>query len=109
MAFGDALMRFMLARLPARFKTNFMGREIEAFVNPGGSTPDSMSVEDLWRTQPHLRTVVDFRAANIAQLGLQLFSVTKDEGRERDRASTAAKVLRQTQCAPTNYLMRLVF
>lgn len=95
MAFGDALMRFMLARLPARFKTNFMGREIEAFVNPGGSTPDSMSVEDLWRTQPHLRTVVDFRAANIAQLGLQLFNVTPDEGRERDRTSTAAKVLRK--------------
>lgn len=94
MAFGDALMRFMLNRLPARFRTTFMGREIDAYINPRGN-PGEMSVEDLWRTQPHLRTVIDFRAANIAQLGLKLYTVQKDGGRQQDRTSTAAQVLRR--------------
>lgn len=92
MAFGDTLARFMLGRLPARFRTTFLGREIEAFVNPG-TGPGDMSIEDLWRTQPHLRTVVDFRAANIAQLGLQAFTVGADGDRQRDRSSTLAQVL----------------
>lgn len=95
MAFGDALTRFIMARLPARFRTTFMGRTVEAFVNPSGSSPENMSVEDLWRTQPHLRTVVDFRAANIAQLGLQLFSTDGNDERKRDRTSVAAEVLRK--------------
>src|SRR5690606_29439577 len=78
--------------LPARFRTTFLGREIEAFVNPG-TGPGDMSIEDLWRTQPHLRTVVDFRAANIAQLGLQAFTVGADGDRQRDRTSILAQVL----------------
>lgn len=90
-AFGDTLMRFMAARLPARFRTTFMGRSVEAFINPGDG-PEGMTVEELWRTQPHLRTVVDFRAANIAQLGIQTFTRAGDD-RQRDRTSTAAKVL----------------
>src|SRR5690606_24135815 len=99
MAFGDTLARFMLARLPARFRTTFLGREIEAFVNPG-TGPGDMSIEDLWRTQPHLRTVVDFRAANIAQLGLQAFTVGADGDRQRDRTSILAQVL----VRPTPYM-----
>lgn len=95
MAFGDALLRFMAARIPARFRSTFMGRQVEAFINPRGDSPDTMSVEDLWRTQPHLRTVIDFRAANIAQLGLQLFKIEGEDARVRDRESTAAKVLRK--------------
>lgn len=95
MAFGDALLRFMVARLPSRFRTTFMGRQVDAFINPSGGTPDTMSVEDLWRTQPHLRTVIDFRAANISQLGLQLFEVGDDDGRKRDRTSEAAQVLKR--------------
>lgn len=92
MAFGDTLVRFMAARLPSRFRTTFMGRNVEAFINPGDG-PEGMSIEDLWRTQPHLRTVVDFRAANIAQLGLQAFRMTSNDDRERDRTSTVARVL----------------
>ena len=83
-----------MARMPARFRTTFMGREIEAFINPGEG-PEGMSIEDLWRTQPHLRTVVDFRASNIAQLGLQAYRVEEDESRVRDRSSTLARVLKR--------------
>lgn len=51
-----------------------------------------MSVSQLWRTQPHLRTVVAFRARNAAQLGLHVFRRT-DRGRERDRTSGLARAL----------------
>lgn len=94
MAFGDTLWRFMLARLPSRFRTTFMGRQVEAFINPG-ETPQDMSIEKMWATQPHLRTVVDFRAANIAQLGLHLYTDGGDAGRVRDHSSTAAQVLKR--------------
>src|SRR5699024_6947245 len=42
----------------------------------------SMMVEDLWATQPHLRTVIDVRARTIAQLGVQLFEA---DGEQRGR------------------------
>lgn len=44
------------------------------------------SVEQLWRTQPHLRTVVGFVSRNIAQLGLQAFERDADDGRNRLRS-----------------------
>lgn len=44
-----------------------------------------MSVEQLWRDQPHLRTVVDFVARNIAQLGVHVHRRMDDGGRARRR------------------------
>ena len=44
-----------------------------------------MSIRTLWRTQPHLRTVVSFRAENVAQLGLHAFTMAADGSRVRDR------------------------
>ncbi|MGC5245382.1 phage portal protein [Gordonia sp. DT219] len=44
------------------------------------------SVEDLWREQPYLRTVVTFLARNVAQLGLHTYRLGEDGGRERVRA-----------------------
>lgn len=61
--------------------------------------PENMTVEDLWATQPHLRTVVDFRARNIAQLGMKLFRADA-ETRERVRDSDVARVLR----CPNQYM-----
>lgn len=43
------------------------------------------SVEDLWRTQPHLRTVVDFVAQQIASIGIHVFD--KDAAGDRVRVT----------------------
>ncbi|MFT9661150.1 phage portal protein [Mycobacteroides abscessus subsp. abscessus] len=50
-------------------------------------------VEQLWREQPHLRTVVGFVARNVAQVGLQAFSREDDDGRRRLRDEPLARVL----------------
>src|SRR5699024_6197173 len=57
---------------PAALKTTFMGREVDYAQHDmrAPRDPQNMTVEDLWATQPHLRTVIDFRARNIAQLGV---------------------------------------
>jgi hypothetical protein len=43
------------------------------------------SVEELWRTQPYLRTLVTFLARNVAQLGLQSFQRVTETDRRRLR------------------------
>lgn len=65
-------------------------------------TVASMSPAELWRTQPHLRTVVSFLARNLGQLGLHTFTRVGDE-RQRDRTSTAARALRYPNSYTTAY------
>lgn len=48
------------------------------------------SPEELWREQPHLRTLVTFVARNIAQLGLHTYKLKGDDSRERVRTGTVA-------------------
>lgn len=55
----------------------------------------SQPVEKLWRTQPHLRTVVGFISRNIAQLGLHVFERDAEDGRNRVRDSPLARLLDQ--------------
>lgn len=50
-------------------------------------------VEQLWREQPHLRTVVGFISRNIAQLGLHVFERDADDGRNRLRDHPLAQLL----------------
>lgn len=64
---------------------------------------EQQSVEQLWDEQPHLRTVVDFLARNIAQLGLQAFVRQSDGGRERVRDGVLSQVLRRPSSAQTGY------
>lgn len=64
---------------------------------------ESQSPEQLWDEQPHLRTVVDFLARNIAQLGLQAFARQPDGGRERVRDGVLPSVLRRPSPAQTGY------
>lgn len=74
------------------------GRETRALIEKlSRFTP-----ADLHRTQPNLRAVVDFRARNVAQLGLHVFRPVK-QGRERDRTSAAARVLANPNPAQTGY------
>lgn len=63
----------------------------------------SLTVEKLWRTQPHLRTVVSFKARNIAQLGMHTFERVSDTDRRRVRDSTAAKLLSDPNEYQTGY------
>lgn len=51
------------------------------------------TVAQLWRRQPHLRTVVSFLARNVAQLGLHTFERTSETDRRRDRTSPFAQAL----------------
>lgn len=89
---------------PAAFKTTFMGQEVEYSQHDMRSSrdPRDMSIEDLWATQPHLRTVIDFRARNIAQLGVQLFEADGDQ-RSRVRGTVAAQVFKRPNPYMTGY------
>lgn len=62
-----------------------------------------MNLEDLWRTQPHLRTVVSFLARNIAQCGLHTFERVSDTDRVRDHDSVTARTLAAPNETMTTY------
>lgn len=57
----------------------------------------------LWKSQPHLRTVVTFLARNIAQLGLHVYERIDETDRRRDRTSPAARALRAPDGVMTGY------
>lgn len=63
----------------------------------------SMSPSTMWRTQPHLRTVVSFLARNVAQLGLHTFERLGETDRRRDRDSPVARTLRRPNPDMTSY------
>lgn len=54
---------------------------------------NQISVNWLWETQPHLRTVVTFLARNVAQLSLQAFQRVSDTNRARVHAPDPIAVL----------------
>lgn len=90
---GSVILSALRNRI-AQTATTFEGREVNILVNSAGvdAVPEGLSPAQMWRTQPHLRTVVDFLARNVAQLGLHSF--TRDgEERVRDRTSQVAQVL----------------
>lgn len=68
---------------------------------------DNMSAAKMFRTQPHLRTVVTFLARSIAQLGLHSYQLEADGGRARDRSSAAVKLINAPNPYMTTY--QLVF
>lgn len=67
-------------------------------VQVGGMTPTEM-----WERQPHLRTVVSFRARNVAHLGLHVFARNGEEDRQRDRTSPMAQLIRRPNPDQTFY------
>lgn len=69
----------------------------------GLSDMNQMSVSQLWSTQPHLRTVITFRARNVAQLGLHVFERRSDTDRRRDHDSPLAVALRRPDLSMTTY------
>lgn len=67
------------------------------------SSVKAQSPAKLWKTQPHLRTVVDFLARNVAQLGLHVFEHQDDGGRERLRSGPLPRLLRRPNADQTGY------
>jgi HK97 family phage portal protein len=57
----------------------------------------------LWRAQPELRTVVDFLARNIAQLGIHTFRRISDVDRERLTEHPLAELLGKPNASTTPY------
>jgi HK97 family phage portal protein len=76
---------------------------------PASTSPWIYSVGDpylyaaLYRTQPEVRTVVDFLARNIAQLGLHVFRRVSDTDRVRLAGHELAAWLKEPNYATTQY------
>lgn len=62
-----------------------------------------LSLEDLYRSQPHLRTVISFLARNISQLGLHTFERVSDTDRRRVRDGVTAQLLASPNETMTTY------
>lgn len=80
---------------PPVYRTYVYGRA-SAYV-------DDMDVADLYATQPQLRAVVSFIAANVAQLPLKVYIRESDEMRVRDTTSPLAKLLAAPNADTTTY------
>ena len=70
-------------------------------ITPGAIA--GMDVERLFETQPHLRTVVSFLAANVAQLPLKAFIMDEDGVRRQDVDGVAPTLLRHPNADMTGY------
>lgn len=63
----------------------------------------NLSYEDIWKTQPQVRTVVSFLARNIAQLKLHTYRRTSDTDRERLSQHPLAMLLTKPNPRTTRY------
>lgn len=63
----------------------------------------SATYAQLWRTQPHVRTVIDFLARNVAQIGLHVFERVDDVDRRRLTDHPLAALIRKPNEATTRY------
>lgn len=59
--------------------------------------------ETIWRTQPNVRTTVDFIARNVAQLGLHVFRRVSDTDRERLADHPLARLIGRPNPFTTRY------
>lgn len=61
------------------------------------------SIPQLWKEQPHLRTVVGFLTRNVAQLGLSAYSIGSDGARKKITRGMLAEVLLKPNPDQTTY------
>lgn len=61
------------------------------------------TAEKLWRDQPNLRTVVNFLARNVAQLGLHTFETSSDGNHQRVRDGALAALIKTPNPQQTTY------
>ena len=92
-ATSDALLRVQPVKWFSPRVEYINGVSWEAYAEQLGMAVGRQSAAQLWDTQPHLRTVVDFLARNTAQLGLHVYERMPDGGRRRADDSVAGQVL----------------
>lgn len=73
------------------------------YVGPTVSDVMGFGPEDLFRTQPHLRTVISFLARNVAQLPLQVFERVSDTDRRRVTDGPLADLLKRPNVRMTTF------
>lgn len=92
---GELIASAWRSMTTVRARTRYEGRDVDVFVHDVPRTDfAAMTPGALWGSQPHLRTVVDFRARNLSQLKLQLFERTPN-GRQRVREGDVSRILRR--------------
>lgn len=102
---ADAFTRLIRTGLPGGFKSqrfDGQGEVTWAFNASSEESLDHKTVEALWKNQPHLRTVVNFLARNIAQLGLHTFK-SDGESNERQRGDYVSRLLAKPNASMTRY------
>lgn len=87
------------------------GRYIDLVVDERG-LPTTISLAHMtpaamWRSQPHLRTVVTFLSRQSGHVPMHTYKRTADDSRERARDSVVSKILRKPNAETTGY--ELVF
>lgn len=70
---------------------------------------NSMSASQMYKTQPHLRTVVSFLGRNIAHLGLHAYKRINTTDRERDTSSPLGLWLSGNKANPTMTMYDMIF
>lgn len=101
----DRFARMVGAGTPGKMRGSTFGRDIEfiSYMSPAHEVASisDWSIELLWRTQPHLRTVVDFVAQQSAALGMHVFDRDGDGSRERVREGAMAALLKRPNAHQT--------
>lgn len=80
--------------------THLGATEVQGMLDPA-----TITAAQMWRTQPHFRTVITFVARNIAQLGLHTFERQGETDRVRSRDSSIARALAEVDGQMTPYEM----
>ena len=68
-----------------------------------GSVIDKLNADDMYKTQPALRSVISFLADNVAGLPLKCYVRQSDGGRVRDRDSSLALLLQHPNSWSTGH------
>lgn len=91
-------------RVTERFRALFGSTNYNiVFTTESYPTVDGMSARKLYATQANLHAVVSFLSDSIAQLPLKVYTRKGETDRERDRDSTAAKLLWRPNADQTAY------
>lgn len=95
----------LLSRLTQALSLSSTGGQVSMTIEPNSTVRAiaGQTVEQLYASQPHLRTVVSFLASNVAQLPLKCFIREDDSDRRRDTTSTTAMLLRRPNPTMTGY------
>lgn len=80
MGFLDVFTRMLANKQVGQVGGEFNGQDVTAYsFMKASDSIDGSTIEQLWKTQPHLRTVVGFIARQMSQLSLKLYERDGDD------------------------------